>query len=273
MTEKVVIAGDWHGDHHAAVNAIRDTAEAGIDTIYHVGDFGIGPWGPWYAGPEPWVDYYANMVTLTAAQEGVTVYVTPGNHDNHDTVNALPTRKDGWLTLTDRIFVAPRPHRWTHGGRTFASLSGAFSVDYQHLREGVDWWADEEPTMVDAATLGDGHADILITHDVPHGVPVRSKFHLPDLVELRAHMVRDAVTEAVRRTTPDVMFAGHWHQRITADVTINGRDVRVEVLSEEHTAGNLVTVTLDDLTVAPLRHRPSRWGSPDTAATTRQTRC
>jgi hypothetical protein len=205
----VMVFGDVHGD----IGWIKRLAERAqrlrIDTLVSVGDLGIGP----FAGDPPGTRF-EQKVQRTAAKNGVTIYVVPGTHENYDTVAKLETRSGGWLELSPNVLVAPPGHRWTWAGVRFGAIGGAFSVDHSFRTPGRDWWPGiEEVHPEDVEALGDGELDVLVTHDVPAGVPLFSAFKLNDSDTAQAQVSRDLLRQAVKRTGPEVVFCGHHHQR------------------------------------------------------------
>lgn len=244
--ERVLVAGDWHGI--VPVHVLEKAADLGIAVVAHVGDLGIGPW----PGERKSVLHVLDRV-LTRLD--LVLLLTPGNHENWDRLEEAKRDAEGrWiLGRTGRVRGLPRGHRWTMGGRAFGSLGGAVSIDQDRRTPGRTWWPQEEvlPEHVDA--LGDDRLDILITHEVPAGVPVVSTLDVPAVLAERADAGRGLIRDAVERTCPEVVFSGHWHQRVTHDLARRAGGVtRVEVLSEECTPGNAAVLDLIDLSVWQL---------------------
>jgi predicted phosphodiesterase len=277
----LMVFGDVHGD----IGWIKRLAERAhrlrIDTLVSVGDFGIGP----FAG-DPAGTPFERKVQRIAAKNGVTIYVVPGNHSNYATIAKLHARPDGWLELSPNTLVAPRGHRWTWAGVRFGAIGGAFSVDHSFRTPGRDWWPGvEEVRPEDLEALGDGELDVLVTHDVPAGVPLLSAFKLNDSDAARAQVSRDLLGEAVSRTSPEVVFCGHHHQRRSFNLELPAGtrgeragvgerhglyvgqppvDVsRVEVLDMEQTDVNYVVFNLADLTLTEQRVIEARTRSRD----------
>ena len=100
-----------------------------------------------------------------------------------------------------------------------------------------------------------GPVDVLITHDVPAGVTVTSKFDLPPDVRLKADRTRVLLREVVDFLAPPHVFCGHWHQRLSQEmIHLDGRITRVEVLDQEKSReGNAVLVWPGE---APMRVEP-----------------
>ena len=231
--EKVVVAGDWHGNTLWAMHAVAATAEAGCDVLLHLGDFGI--W-PGLSGAR-----YLGAVEYACAENGVTVLVTPGNHEDWDRIDRAEAtdRGDGWGAVkwfTDHIAVLPRGHRFTLTGtggveRTVVSLGGAPSIDFRDRTIGRTWWLQEAITPADVdAVIADGPADYMLTHDTPEPAT-----RIVDQI-IRGNPggwpydVREYCAEGRRRMTrafhsvrPRVLLHGHYHVRDT-DTVIGDAD-------------------------------------------------
>ncbi|OJV84373.1 MAG: hypothetical protein BGO37_08060 [Cellulomonas sp. 73-92] len=264
----VVVFGDLHGDTTAfrllADRAVRQMALTRV--LISVGDFGIGPWG---GGTQ---DKTVRRTDDLLQKLDAFLLITPGNHDNWDTITEATTNRVdefgfGVLGTYGRLRVSPRGHRFTIGGLPFGSLGGAVSVD-RALADatpgprsivGKWWWPTEAPDRTDLQALGTRPLEVLITHDVPDGVPLIGQGDWePRLIE-QSNRVRAIVREAVEATRPVICFCGHWHQRRTHHLrTGSGGVTRVEVLSEEHTAGNAVVLDLAQL-AHPVQELADRW--------------
>jgi hypothetical protein len=269
----IMVVGDVHGDLGWIKQLIERAHQLGVDTVLSVGDWGIGPW----PGERPG-SRFGPKTERIAAKNGVTCYLVPGNHENYDTISALAARPDGWLELTEHVLVAPRGHRWSWGGGVqFGALGGAFSVDWRHRQAGRDWWPEvEEVRPEDVERLGSGDLDILVSHDVPSRVPVGpgalvSTLPIREADFARAQVSRALLLEAVRRTRPELVLCGHWHQRCSTALgaVVASRDDRptvgertlgyvdearrgrigVEVLDMQQTDRNWVLLDLADLAI------------------------
>ena len=67
----VGVAGDWHGNTRWARHALSEFHEAGVHDVWHLGDFGLWPGG----------GDYLDAVNDTCERLGLTILVTPGNHE------------------------------------------------------------------------------------------------------------------------------------------------------------------------------------------------
>jgi hypothetical protein len=109
MTELIAVAGDWHADYDWAAACVRELAQRGFSEVLHVGDFGVG-----FGSNLVYIDPLEALL----ARQGLTVYVTPGNHENYDIIDSLPVAlpregmPEGLLQLTEHILLMPRGYRW-----------------------------------------------------------------------------------------------------------------------------------------------------------------
>ncbi|MDN4478644.1 metallophosphoesterase [Demequina sp. SYSU T00039] len=249
---KVALLGDTHGNEAWIHYALEVFADAGLDTIIQVGDLGVWP------GTEASRKW--NRIQTTLEEHGQTMYVAPGNHEDYDQVSRLKRRDDGWLLFRDRILLAPRGHRTEMGGRTLVWTGGAASVDraYRHYRQTITgmrtWWPQEEISDADVqATTSGGHADIMVTHDAPNGVPSIAAriagnpgFTLSDL--LYADEVRARLTEAFKAVQPALLLHGHYHFSVDEQVAFDGFSTRVFGLAGDEDPMSLGVLDLESLT-------------------------
>lgn len=235
----LAMVGDWHGNQGWGQTVIKAAAREGVEVICHVGDFGLD-----FPGMKR--GRYEDRLNRLLVDLGITLVCSPGNHDNlSDGISRLETQEDGLLAWRSNIRVLPKGGRTNIGGLTVGGLGGAYSVDQTWRREGKDWWADEEPTAEQAGQLiAGGSLDILLTHDAPAGVQVRSDFALDADISARAEHTRNLLLDVIRKLQPPNVFCGHWHQRLTHEITHpGGRLTRVDVLDMEHSReGNAVLV-------------------------------
>lgn len=256
----VVVLGDTHGDGGAVRSAVELATGADIRVLLSVGDFGIGPW----PGEKK---SFTDVVDRWLVAHDAYLLVTPGNHENYDRLDAAQRDEAGMIVLGERLRVLPRGYRWTLGGVRFGSLGGAVSVDKMYRSEGKTWWPQERITQADVDALGDEPLDLLITHEVPQGVPVVGQLEVDPYIASEADEGRQRLLEAVNRTSPTLVFSGHWHQRVTHDLRrADGGTTRCEVLPQEGQVDNAVVLDLSglDAPVVELRgwSRTQRGRSP-----------
>jgi hypothetical protein len=250
---RVLVVGDTHGNIQTHRRVTDAAVELGIRVVLHVGDLGVGPW------PHEPRDKMLYRLDRDLEAAGAWLLLTGGNHENWTRIDAAAideTDDLGFavLGLAGRVRVFGRPGRVTVGGRVVASVGGAVSVDQRWRTAGESWWPQEAvtPAMVDA--LGDEPADVLVTHEVPAGVPVASDSRLAPVLAVACDEQRSLVRRALEQVRPAAAFSGHWHQRVTADVArTDGGTTRVEVLDCDGMPENVVVLDLASLEVAPLR--------------------
>lgn len=238
--QHTVVLGDTHGEGGAVRSAIELATGAGIRVLLSVGDFGIGPW----PGDKK---SFTEVVGRWLIQHDAYLLVTPGNHENYDRLDAAPRDDAGTIVLGERLRALPRGHRWTRGGVRFGSLGGAVSVDKMGRAEGKTWWPQERIAQADVDALGDEPLDVLITHEVPQGVPVVGQLEVDPYILSEADEGRQLILQAIDRTRPPRVFSGHWHQRVTHDLRrADGGMTRCEVLPQEGQPENAVVLDLAD---------------------------
>ncbi|UDL15965.1 metallophosphoesterase [Microbacterium phage Pumpernickel] len=235
-TTQIGLIGDLHGNTGWAKFVIKALASMGITTALQVGDFGL------YRdkrGAE-----FQDVVSGIARKFGMTIYVVPGNHENWDYINETIGDATDWVNFRTNILVAPRVHRWEWNGVSFASLSGAPSVDRQwrvqadafDLREGrtrVDnrFYETEVYTVEDVAKIAEGgYADVMVGHDAPHGIRrIESAiqgnpfgFASADLAY--AEQSRQLYTQAFEAVAPRSLFHGHYHVAVDEHIARPGAE-------------------------------------------------
>ncbi len=243
------VFGDWHGHLGMGLAAIRSASDRGVTMMVHVGDFGLD-----WPGAER--GRYEKKLNALLLERGAELWVSPGNHDCLSEVNLRDVQEDGLISWRSNIKVLPKGGRTVLDGLRVGALGGAFSVDKTWRREGKDWWPDEEPTAEQAEQLiAGGDLDVLIAHDVPAGVPMKSGLDLSSEIVAQADRTRILLGETVARTRPHHVFCGHWHQRVISEIAHpGGRVTRVDVLaSEQSKMGNGVLVYPGE---PPLRIEP-----------------
>ena len=228
----VGVAGDWHGNTRWALHALSELHDAGVSDVWHLGDFGLWPDG---AG-------YLDAVEGACARLGMTILVTPGNHEDYGQLS-----REGRVTtwVRDRIAFLPRGHRFTLNGWRVLSFGGAPSVDFECRAEGVSWWRAELPTddEVDAA-MADGVCDILLLHDssdAPHATRGVSRIlssgsGLSDRALAYARVGRERVTRLRAGVRPYMALHGHYH---VADIAQHGNGSWTVSMAADGTDGNL----------------------------------
>ena len=214
---------------------------------------------------------YLRKVERAAAEAGVGLLVTPGNHEDWGRLVRLwenPKRRHPGtgdplpLYLSDHIAVLPRGYAWEMGGRRFVSLGGAPSVDYPNRTPGRSWWPEERigPADVERTIRNGAWADVMLAHDSPDGpwwtpkvadiVQTGGGWSWTDEALARAAVGRERMSEAFLGVRPRLFVHGHYHVSGEATVQIPGVDhaTRIWSLDCDDTAGNLRFLDLETLT-------------------------
>lgn len=256
----VVVAGDWHGNLDWIVRAIRAASRMGVQTLLHLGDFGL--WPGWSSDLLRHVDRcVAESRGRTTAPGLERVLVTPGNHEDWAALDELFAAHPGKaVRVSESVWALPRGFRFTIGGRTFLSFGGAASIDFAHRVLHHSWWPSEMPTLDDVEkTTAGGAAEVLLTHDAGNRVTplIEDILYGPSMwspTELQYSAAsRILINYVVEGTSPLLQFHGHYHVRDSAIFEREGLPPhRVEALSADHLDGNLVLLNLHDLSVTEL---------------------
>lgn len=211
--ERVLLAGDWHGNLAWAQGVIEHAGTRGIPVIVHLGDFGF--WVPGYL-----TDQFLTGVEQACADAGVTLLWVDGNHEDHGSLNRIPLDPDtGVRVISEHVIHLPRGFRWTWFGKTWMALGGAHSVDRQDRIPGRSWWPEEHLSDDEVRrAIAGGPVDVIVAHDAPDRVSVPGlipgRFPLREVAIGDRH--REKVGEVVDATRPAVLFHGHYHVRYEA---------------------------------------------------------
>ncbi|MGC3995178.1 MAG: metallophosphoesterase family protein [Propionicimonas sp.] len=212
--ERLLLAGDMHGNTGAALAVIDHAAALHVDLILQLGDFGF-----WRQGQK-----FLRKVEARLAARGLELWWVDGNHEDFDRLNVLPVGPDGRRRISDHVWHLPRGFRWRWGDTVWVAAGGAVSVDRNYRTEGVDWFPQEELTGAEVdRIIADGPADMVVAHDAPLGVPFLRRLLHQELPAWRREsawptgvlMRSDEHQRRVRRLVEGVqakrVFHGHHH--------------------------------------------------------------
>lgn len=244
------VMGDVHSHAPWTLQAIERFAALGVTHILQVGDFGI--W-PTVTGENFLRDVNRKLLEL-----GVLMVVVPGNHENYTRLeNELrpAAHYSSFLQLPeyDGILFAARGQRWNWDNTDFCALGGANSINKDSLVPFVSWWPQESISLGDVyRTVDGGRADIMLTHEVPDGVPIvqdlshhsKDRGWSPEALGY-AHDSRAMLRQAVDAVQPELLIHGHYHVFVDLDVefgvlgTDESYSMRSVCLDMEETPGNM----------------------------------
>jgi Icc-related predicted phosphoesterase len=223
---RLLLAGDCHGDFNFLGWLIACARRHSIDTIVQVGDFGYWPHQ---------ADYNRSLRrhARQLVREGITVIFCDGNHENFEALWQPRPLAAGtpFQVVEPNVLYAPRGARWQAGGREIVFLGGATSIDKDWRRAEERkrkksqtsrwfWWQEEAIREEDAQlAIAGGPADILICHDAPSSSNLRS--YAPELKGYKAdpptELNRQLLQQVVNALRPELVVHGHWHVRYSGE--------------------------------------------------------
>lgn len=244
--ERVLVAGDWHGNTGWALGVIdlleRLLPDEPHPLILHAGDFGIWPGG----------ESYLEQVTQALGDHHAQLWFVEGNHEWYDRLHSLSQPFGGGLAhrgpipLNSHITWLPRGCRWRWHDRTWLALGGAVSVDRALRTAGRDWWSDETINSAQAdAVVAAGPADVMLCHDAPASVPLRlpppdRSWASVDLARSDRH--RELLQDIVDQIRPSHLLHGHYHLSHHRTVHMGHGPVQVRGLNCDGTVTGNYTV-------------------------------
>lgn len=221
---RVLLAGDTHGNVKAVKEKIDFACENKVDRIIVLGDFGLW-WG--YKGVQ-----FIDDINEYARKRNRQIFAIPGNHEDYDQWNYhienAPTDSHGyWRYLRTNVLLSPRVGTFVWGGKRFGVAGGAVSID-REWRQGIErgydiyekrrvaphrmWSPDEQLTDDEVNELVSRVAgrkvDYLLTHDCSNRTPWKHRLK-PDLDSQIHRQKIDSVLSLVK---PNFHFHGHMHE-------------------------------------------------------------
>lgn len=207
---RVLVVGDLHADATYFKYVVNAAYRYGCAHIIQCGDLGFWP----HTDPD-----YVPFLDKKLAKRDLTMVWVDGNHENFDALEAREweTTEEGFWKTGERVFYAPRGHRWEWEGVKFLALGGGHSIDKAYRLEYRSWWRQELITMKDVSkALDGGGVDVMICHDMPCETPEGPKLYFKSNGEDIEN--RRMVKYVMDRVNPKVLFHGHYHYRYTSRV-------------------------------------------------------
>lgn len=212
--QNFLIATDWHGNFQQAREIIFQAERSDIDTIIHLGDFGI---------KDSSYRYLDGMQKYLAAF-GINLYFIDGNHEYFDKIEQRQILSDGTRFIRDNIFHLPRGFRWTWKDVKFLAVGGAASINRFSSQSGSHHW-DPAEFITDediAKAVEGGEVDVMFSHDSPADAPNE----LVDDVKLQQELIkkygltnvaytyanREQLKAITNEVNPRLLFHGHYHK-------------------------------------------------------------
>lgn len=226
IVERVLVAGDSHGDLRYMERLFDVAVEKNCDALYVVGDFGFWP------RPEELnaIPEFIRECSEYAENTDVDLYWLDGNHENHDRLlfdyvypwflfHAMAGVFPGpFIPITDRVSYAWRGSQWSWNGKRFMAVGGAYSVDKGRRVKYVSWWPEEEMTYGESRRILEGTrpgVDVMLTHDLPEGADPGWRDGWESLYPAAAGN-RKMVAEIAAKAAAPLLIHGHMHHRYTS---------------------------------------------------------
>jgi len=218
MNNRILIAGDTHGDPRNVFHKVDAAVKHGVQRIVVLGDFGL--W--WGHDGVAFIDVIQDYLKKYNRQ----LFAIPGNHENYDWWNSAVdaaqksnATASGWCYLRTHVLLAPRTHVFKWWDKQFVVAGGAVSIDKDYRLEyerktGKRAWSPNEQ-LTDAEVddlLGKAagkEVDYLLTHDCSNLTPWKHRLK-PDF---ESQMHRQRIDRVLRGIQPKVHFHGHMHER------------------------------------------------------------
>lgn len=195
--------GDTHGNTELLWKAIKDYEAGIISCIYHVGDIGFG----------------FNDNELETIVNYIRIHHTPfimirGNHDNpkhwvFNHKNDMDYRQEAGIASG---YYRKHPMQFI--------INGAFSIDQHNRTEGVDWWREEEHTVIEFNMLADEFIHKAPITVISHEAPAQALTSFNFSFAKQESRTKQALTAMFENHKPWLWVFGHYHTSL--DVKIDG---------------------------------------------------
>lgn len=176
---KVYVCGDTHIPIDISkLNTTNWPCQSELDktdTLIILGDFGL-LWEREWSKEEL---YWAKWLT----KNNCTICFIDGNHENFDRINSLSDDifhggKVGVAYEDDngRILHLKRGEIYTFGSKTVFTMGGALSIDKDGRTDGITWWKEEQPSIIETNSAIDNlisvdkKVDFILTHTCPNDI-------------------------------------------------------------------------------------------------------
>lgn len=249
--EKVLLAGDWHGQTWFANKVVAKAKRLGADLILQLGDFGV--W-PGTSGGR-----YLKGLNYTSKAAGIPIAFIDGNHEEFPQIYSYPVGDDGLRRLRENIWHIPRISSWNWGGLDWFALGGATSLDRPHRVLGKSYWEEEEitPSQIYQVLNSDIRADVALFHDCPTAIQIPGIHHRVFSRDIgftyeeleRAWNHRDKLEAVCESLKPRVIAHGHFHiPYMKQNVSAWGRDdvTAIGLSDQESLLYNTMLVDVSD---------------------------
>jgi len=195
----LIFIGDVHGEFKTYLYILykmqHKGGKKGVDCSCQVGDMGIG----FPADSE----YRREDVSWTPEIHSYHKYIR-GNHDDPSTCNVHPNYLGDWGYL-------PAPEMFF--------VSGGYSIDFSRRFQGIDWWHDEELSILEMNKALQSYSSNKPKIVVSHECPLEMKSHF---ITNEWKLEHDSRTEKLLQNMftihqPEYWICGHHHKKVEID--------------------------------------------------------
>lgn len=186
------------GDIHGKFNILQNIIEKNKGMIIQLGDLGIG-FPERKINPVFFIDQNApyTLDSQSYFEYSKTRFrFIAGNHDNPEVCKKHKNYLGDYGIFKDLFYV-----------------SGAWSIDQQYRKEGMDWWKDEELSIKQLEDMLDLYEktkpEIVITHDCPFRI---LKLLYSQVISTRTGQALDAMLDI---HIPNFWYFAHHHKSFT----------------------------------------------------------
>lgn len=211
----IFYTGDTHGKIFKITNAIRNSVITANDTMVILGDAGFNYYGN---------DLGDRRTKYKLNEVGITVFCIHGNHEMRpETIPTYITKiwNGGMVYYEEKypnILFAKDGEIYDLDGRKSIAIGGAYSVDkFYRLRNGVHWFADEQPSQetkshVEAVLEScNWKIDQVLTHTCPLKY-IPTEVFLPSIDQKTVDRSTEEWLDALEeKLTYKRWLCGHWH--------------------------------------------------------------
>jgi hypothetical protein len=219
----IYLIGDTHGEIEieklSSSNFPQGKTLTRDDYVIVLGDFGLFFSNPPSSGEHWWLKWITRKPWTTLFLDG--------NHDNQNLLQTLPVveRFGGKVgKYADNLLYLRRGEVYIIDSVKIFAFGGAMSTDKHLRKEGVDWWAEEVPTMkemdygLENLEKHGNAVDVVLTHTAPR------------------HLIQRHMRDGQRASDPTASFLefvdmsiryqhwyfGHFHEDETLDYRYHG---------------------------------------------------
>jgi DNA repair exonuclease SbcCD nuclease subunit len=205
---KVYVLGDIHGAFYWFTKTLKTSFTMQNCVLIQVGDFSIGF--------SKLMNELANLeeINRICKDKNIDLLIIRGNHDNPKYWGIDAPRFSNVFLINDYSYH-------TINGKKYFFLGGAISVNKITLKEGIEWWKEEEVNQkYDLSTLSE--VDVAITHTAPdycypHGINEFVNGYCKVTKGLKTELIQERkfMNLVLDKVKPKYHYYGHFHDMKT----------------------------------------------------------